>query len=55
MARVHFFFSFLRLTTLPACRGEKRVRLSAVAAMCGLSRLALYNVLWTSDVLWTSG
>jgi hypothetical protein len=41
---------FLRLITSPACRGEKRVPLSAIAAMCGVSRLALYRVLWTGRV-----
>jgi hypothetical protein len=41
---------FLRLITSPACRDEKRVPLSAVAAMCGVSRLALYRILWTGRV-----
>jgi hypothetical protein len=35
------------LITSPACRGEKRVPLSAIAAVCGLSRFALHRVLWT--------
>jgi hypothetical protein len=34
---------FLRLITSPACRGDKRVPLSVIAAMCGVSRFALYN------------
>jgi hypothetical protein len=38
---------FLRLLTSPACRGEKRVPLSVVAAMCGVARITLYEVLWT--------
>jgi hypothetical protein len=41
---------FLRLITSPACRGEKRVPISVIAAMCGRSRFALYNVLWTGRV-----
>jgi hypothetical protein len=34
----------------PARRDEKCVPLSAVAAMCGVSRLALYRMLWTGRV-----
>jgi hypothetical protein len=33
---------FLRLITL-ACRDEQHVPLSAVAALCGVSRLSLYG------------
>jgi hypothetical protein len=32
----------------PACRKKKRVPLLAMAAMCGVSRLAFYGVLWSS-------
>jgi hypothetical protein len=38
---------FLRLITSPACRGEKRVPISAIAVMCGVARITLYEVLWT--------
>jgi hypothetical protein len=38
------------MITSPACRGEKRGPLSAVAVMIGRSRLALYRVLWTGRV-----
>jgi hypothetical protein len=38
---------FLRLITSPACRGEKRIPISAIAAMCGVARITLYEVLWT--------
>jgi hypothetical protein len=38
---------FLRLITSPACRGEKRVPVSAIAAMCGVARITRYEVLWT--------
>ena len=38
---------FLRLITSPACRGEKRVPISVIAAMCDRSRWALYEALWT--------
>jgi hypothetical protein len=37
----------LRLITSPACRGEKRVPSSVVAAMCGVARITLYQVSWT--------
>jgi hypothetical protein len=38
---------FLRLITSPACRGERRVPLAVVAALCDVSRITLYEVLWT--------
>jgi hypothetical protein len=41
---------FLRIITSQACRGEKHVPSSAIAAMYGVSRLALYRVLWTGRV-----
>jgi hypothetical protein len=41
---------FLRLITSPACREEKHVPLAVVAAMCGVSRLALYRMLWCGRV-----
>jgi len=34
---------FLRLIGSPTCRSAKRVPLAAVAAMCGVSRQALYK------------
>jgi hypothetical protein len=39
----HAIVRLLRLITSPACRDEKRVPLSATAAMCGVSRLTLYR------------
>ena len=42
---------FLRLITSPAeCREEKRLPLSVVAGLCGVSRLALYRMLWCGRV-----
>ncbi len=42
---------FLRPITSPACRDDKRVPQSAIAAMCGMSRLALCWMLWTGRVI----
>jgi hypothetical protein len=44
------FLRFLRLITSPAWCDDKRVPLSAVAAMCGVNWLALYRMLWTGRV-----
>jgi hypothetical protein len=42
---------FLRLMTSPAYRREpQRLPLSVVAAMCGVSGLALYRIMWLDRV-----
>jgi hypothetical protein len=42
---------FLRLITSPAYRREpQRLPLSVVAAMCNVSRLALYRIIWLDRV-----
>jgi hypothetical protein len=42
---------FLRLITSPAAQREaKRLPLSAVAGLCGVSRLALYRIMWCGRV-----
>ncbi len=41
---------FLRLIASSACRDEQHVPLSAGAALCGMSRLSLYRMLWPGRV-----